>query len=297
MTGDMLKRGISRGEADTRYLVVPGYPPLARDLCDLMQILENYGLVVDGFAFDNVIFDYVQATQDHGGRLSAAEMKAADAFVTGCQNDGIWDLLDRVNFQVGDSLAAVEVPLLGRKGALYDTLTNFVDSDYSPATGLAITDATRHVDIGINPSVDLDPTNHALSVFSVGITDSYLIGSTVTSPNRIGLRLVSGASRRYYAGNGTTSAAAVGTTINGFYTGTRSGNDVHAYYNGVSDATGTATTATFSGCTDLQLPPPGLSNPGGYLRGYAVTKGLNAAQAAALQARFQAFNVAVGRAV
>lgn len=296
MTGDMLKRGISRGEADRRYLVLPnGYPPLASDLCDLMQILEAYGLLVDGFAFWSMTIDYIKATEQNGGRLSAVEMKAVQAFVEGCDEDGIWGLLDRVNLQIGDSLASVEVPLIGLKGTLKDTLTNFVESDYTPAHGLAITDATRHVDTGINPSSDLDPSNLSLSVYSAGITDSYLIGSTVTTPNRIGLRLVSSTSRRYYAANGTTSVIGAGTTIAGLYTGTRSGNDVHAYYNGAADASGTATVSSLAGCTNLQLAPAGLSNPGGYLRGYAVAKSLNPTQAAALHARFQAFNLAIGR--
>jgi hypothetical protein len=95
-------------------LAPPGYSLGGRPLLGL------------GPDLDPLVSDWQARVVANGGSVSSSTLNAVGDFVRGCQADGLWSRLQRVNLMAGDQLAAAQVPLILGPGStlVSSTLNN-----------------------------------------------------------------------------------------------------------------------------------------------------------------------------
>ena len=253
--------------------------------------------------------DYVMRVIANGGTISDASVDAIEKFVQDCKNALIWDKLLEVAPFAGTGLNAAMVKLVfpaGVPGVL--TNVNFVSGDYSETGvngGLLGDGATKYLNTGFNGQSHL-PDNAHMSFYlredvsvagnrsMIGVlqaSDQYWLGS-VTPATAVNARF------------GQTVSANLAAGMNrGFYVGSRTAiNQLRLYKNGglvASDSTSVTHARPNLPVYAFAWNSSGLA--GAYLpaRGsfYSIGHGLDATEAAALNAAVQTLQHNLGRMV
>lgn len=261
----------------------------------------------DPGATDSDVQTYNSRVTSQGGSISTADLAKFDTFVKGLKADGLWNLFDLIHpFVRVTGLAGTQVRLkhpatishiatytglvagdLTTAGIKGGANTKFINSLFNPATlGSDVSSFGLYVDL--SESGQTNATN-----WFCGATG--LVGGT-NSNTVIGNGATGTAKQAAIASSGSALAApANSTTILGLQgVQTNGSRSQQFYHNGV--AIGSPVTADLPGFADLPLyvlcrNSAGAAN--GFTtartRGFFITKGLTAAQAAQFNTRWTAF--------
>jgi hypothetical protein len=238
-----------------------------------------------------------------GGTASSGTQSAVRDFIVGCKADSIWDLLLDVGPLCGDSLPAALVKLKHLNSWVYSN-HNFGAGDYSQDTGLA----------GGSSAMKWLGSSVLGTDLTLGSTGLGVYNRSTASGGNCVFGAISGDNRlRFYAPwsdnilysdqyddlHELPSPSAISGAL-GWMFATRDGGGNHAIYR---KATQLATTSVVGGSlpgSEIQFYRPNGDTPGTGAQTLAflcITAGMNATQAAALYARVQAFQTALGRQV
>jgi len=184
--------------------------------------------------------DYINRIYAAGSSIDTTAANAINDFVTGCQNDGIWDSIKACCILCGaNSLAGALVPLVGAT----PTNNNFVSSDYDRLTGLKGDGNTKSLDSNRANNADPQDDNHNAIYHSAnaGVGGFQLTaGNAATGSNAI-LRSTGTLQVRNRTAAGTNSA--FGTTL-GFKGISRSASADYTYRVGSTDYTASSVSQT-----------------------------------------------------
>ena len=273
-----------------------------------MNILKTLK-VIPSKRYNPETLDFRDRVVANGGTISEASVDAVEKFVQDCKNALIWEKLLEVAPFAGTGLNAAMVKLVypaGVPGVL--TNVNFVSGDYNETGvngGLLGDGTTKYLNTGFNGQSHL-PDNAHMSF--------YLREDVSVAGNRSMVGVLQGADQ-YWLGS-VTPATAVNTRFGqsvsanlaagmnrGFYVGSRTAsNQLRLYKNGglvASDATSVtharpnllvyAFAWNSGGSTAAYLPARGSF--------YSIGHGLDATEAAALNAAVQTLQHNLGRMV
>jgi hypothetical protein len=152
---------------------------------------------------------YIAAVEAADGQLLEFGVgKAINDFVVGCKQDRTWDAIKASCILAGArTLSGALVPLAGTA----PTNNNFVSGDYNRKTGLVGNGSNKY--LNSNRSMQIDPVNnqHASVYLSTYATNTWLGGTTNTSPTFYTDLESSG----LYCGTGG-SAVSIATNTTGF---------------------------------------------------------------------------------
>jgi hypothetical protein len=121
---------------------------------------------VVGPSYDPAVSDWLTRAVANGGTISDTTLHAADILVTSAKAKNYWNCLNRVNLFAGNQLAACLVPLLVGGGFAIDDNHDFVNGDYTEATGLKGDGLTKHLRTGFIPSVSMVLYDTHVSVYN-----------------------------------------------------------------------------------------------------------------------------------
>lgn len=249
--------------------------------------------------FDEVVIN--------GGTIGDTAKAAINTFVVGCKADGIWSLLVDIGPLCGDDLPAALTKLKWLSGAnSFYVNTNFVSGDYSQATGLTGNGSSKRLAVGFLAS-DLTTNSTGLGV--------YVSSSANATANGHGARVTGGTQSFFfyhtysddvpYSDQYADATQIGGTTVTGpigmiFGTVPSSGSHV-LYRNGSSVGSSGTVSGSLPG---REITFFALNDTAGFfeytahtLGGLFITLGMDATQAAAFYARWQALMTAFGRNV
>ena len=144
------------------------------------KILQYYGIMP---TVSNIkVQDYINRIYAAGSSIDTTAANAINDFVTGCQNDGIWDSIKACCILCGaNSLAGALVPLVGAA----PTNNNFVSSDYDRLTGLKGNGNTKSLDSNRANNADPQNDNHNALYITVANTNdpAVYMGSDTSGTN------------------------------------------------------------------------------------------------------------------
>lgn len=266
----------------------------------------------DLFIYDPEVQTWITQVTTNGGTLTTATKTAVDAFVVSAKASGYWYKIKRLNLFCGDNLAAARTPLKWQIGtAGQDALAgsaNFVEADYTEATGLTST-GTQGLSTGITAtSLTRDDVHFAIynrssSVGGVGPQIGAQAGVSgercqFSAPTSDGALI----SRFWDATGFGTLTVASSSSPYGLMVATRTDSVTHSIYQYGSLAGRAYTVAGAE-------PPPstitvfGAQGAFSYtgssvnLAAYSIGAGLTAQQVADYHTHMQTFQTALGRAV
>ena len=248
--------------------------------------------------------DWVSRVQGRGSDVTGAGVQAAVAdFIIGLKTDGLWTRAYRIGVYAGDTLAALEAPLLRTAGAAIDTMFGFTAGNYS-VTGLT-GGAGLHIKTGFDASMMSSLNDFSMGVYLRASPGAMLMGCQGNGSSN-GCYLYHDASHAECSmwGNGTpaTGSDAGGT---GFILATRiASNDLRIFRNG----TQVGSTQTSPGSTSNLLEffvHDAYLNDGGTnwaptsqsISHYWFGKGCDGTQQGNLQNRVQTLQAAFSRQV
>lgn len=251
------------------------------------------------------VLDWISRVNSNGGSVSTGAQSAVETLVTALKTAGVWTKIQRMNLFAGTGLAACAVPLINTAGATLDTLTNFVEGDYSESTGLTGDGSTKYLNTGMLASALTANSTH-WSVYYKRATagnQQLHIGATESTNAFHGSAAASNGtilSDQYDASTSRLTNAV--SAPYGFACGSRVASNDHKIYKG---ATQVATSST--GVTGA-LPARNIfvfaRNAGfpfeysaGPLAMYSVGAGLTPAEVADFATAIQTFQTTLGRNV
>lgn len=252
----------------------------------------------------------------NGGAVSGVTLRAVSRFIRDCKASGIWTKLTRLNLICGDFVAA-RVPLVAGGGSATETLTNIVSGDYAEtgtSAGIKGNATDKSFSVGWNPT--------ALSASASSFGQWVYVRGTASGGSKVVMGAANGTSNTYlgWVNSGTVEAGGIGQAMAGEIvpsstagptTATKEGllgvatngsRDQQYYHNGSAIGSAVAGTGALPNQSILGLA---FANSAGaasafsdrYLRAYAITTGMSAADAAAFNAAMQRFQTALGRNV
>lgn len=254
---------------------------------------------------DPAVSSWMARVGGNGGTVGSSTKSAVATLVTALKTAGVWPKIQRMNLFAGTGLAACAVPLINTAGGTLDTLTNFVESDYSESTGLTGDGSTKYLNTGMLASALTANSTH-WSVYYKRATagnQQLHIGATESTNAFHGSAAASNGtilSDQYDASTSRLTNAV--SAPYGFACGSRVASNDHKIYKG---ATQVATSST--GVTGA-LPARNIfvfaRNAGfpfeysaGPLAMYSVGAGLTPTEVADFATAIQAFQSALGRSV
>jgi len=259
-------------------------------------------------AAQSALNDWVTRVQGRGSDVTIpGTQTAVGQYIDGLMTDGVWSKLKRHSIDAGDTLAALEAPLINTIGAATDTLNNFDAGDYAQDLGLKGNGVDEYISTGVGidnaafgdndihlsvfvgaPSFDASQTLGAQSgggSAHLGITTGFniassfdclnltvgqgraIVGDSVSYGHYIGSRTAANSSTLYLSGTSIVSIATSG--------GTRTSQTL--YIHGLND-TGS-----------LALPTTRL------IEMYSIGTGLTPTDVANFTSRYATLRAALGR--
>lgn len=247
----------------------------------------------------------------NGGTVNTATMRAVHVFCRRTKAENLWDKLTRINLVCGDQLAAAQVPLKVGGGSATETFSNIVAGDYvetGATAGIKGNGTNKSFSTGFNPT--------GSSVSSFGLW-AYVKGTEAAGTSCLIMGVQNGAASITSlgwtsAGTSETGNIAGSTTEyapsgnppskEGFLGIVANGSRANQYYqNGAAVSTAvTATGAHHSAAIEV-LATNNAGTLGNwstrYLRSYAITTGMSAAEVAVFNTIMRQFQSALGRNV
>lgn len=111
----------------------------------------GFGITVNPYdAAAQTFFDAVAAA---GGTISAPSKAAYDDFVSDGKANGWWDHIEYLLPMIGDYTASKVAHALGLGSATGATFDNFVEADYTEATGFTGNGTNKKINLGFAPPV------------------------------------------------------------------------------------------------------------------------------------------------
>jgi hypothetical protein len=268
-------------------------------------------LLLSGVDFDAGLWR--AAVLANGGSVSNRTLKAVSAFCRQAKGVGLWSKLTRVNLVCGDQLAAAQVPLKAGGGSATETLTNIVAGDYvesGTTAGIKGNGTNKSFNTGWNP------TTVSASTSDLGMW-AYVKGteSAGTSRTMMGCQSAGAFLLVAWAASGAAEVGAIaaGSTSEFSPTGTPAakegllgitvnGDRAQQYYhNGAAVGAPVTATGSYPNQPVVLLASNVSGTPNAfatrYARGYALTTGLSATDAANLNTIMQTFQTALSRNV
>src|ERR1700752_2874700 len=100
-------------------------------------------------AAQSALNDWVTRVQGRGSDVTiAGQQTAVGQYIDGLMTDGVWSKLKRHSIYAGDTLAALEAPLINTVGNTTDTLNNFDAGDYAQDLGLKGNGTDEYIETG-----------------------------------------------------------------------------------------------------------------------------------------------------
>lgn len=179
-----------------------------------------------------------------GGTIAERSLQHVDKFVRDCKEAGVWSKLIEVATFTGDQLAAACTKVKHSDVQSISSF-NFVEGDYSEATGLTGNGTTKYLDLNFAPAV-VGITGHLafyqrtdnaaggtrMCVGACDATDDYWLGS-LNPPAQSDARF-----------GKSTTASGGGQMVKGFYYAERvSGTDLKVYRNNAQIGSSTGATS------------------------------------------------------
>lgn len=237
-----------------------------------------------GFGFDEATLDWRARVLAYGGSVGATGMRAADGFVKRMRTAGIWPKLHRINLFGGNQLAAAVVPLKVGSGSAVDTNFNFVEGDYTEASGLAGNGSSKYLNTGVAVSA-LTTNDVHLGVYQLAssINTNMIIGCQGAGggSQRLSLLVGSGPAPAFSAYSTGSAVSGSAASVQGHIVGTRTSSSEQAVYAaGASLATSASTGGSTPTATQITVfvnnangTPSGYSNArlGAYHLGSGLT--------------------------
>lgn len=251
-----------------------------------------------GGAYQVETLSYKSAVIANGSTVADPVLAAANAFILGCKADGTWGQILRCNLFAAATFAGVPVPLVKGVGPSLDILTNFTSSDWSMPTGLLGDGSTKYIDTGVAVN-SLTAGNRHLGAYQLAPGSAYkkILGADDSTANAFNIGHGNPwTSVGFGDGTSTNVATAIDATP-GFICGSAGSSTTYVRSpigtNSVATNGGANLTRTiFMFATDRGYPQD-ISN--GRYGGYTIGAALTLAQIAMIDARFAAFNAAIGR--
>lgn len=263
------------------------------------------GRLVTSFSYDADAQAFFNAVVANGGTISTATKGYVNTFVLAAKANGYWSKLNRINLFCGDQLLAAVVPLKIGGGNTTDTNHNFVNGDYTEATGLTGDGSTKYLETGLNPSVSLTANSTHISVYNRSSTGSGHIGSESGSNNfEMWAPLGGGTvySDQYNAtgGQGRVNTSGSVATPWGFLVGSRiSSSDHQIYRNGSSVATSATSGGSIPSQAIFIFATSNNGSPGDYsgnsYGSYSFGDGLTSTDVTNYYNDLQAFQTSLAR--
>lgn len=259
---------------------------------------------------DAIALDFEARVIAAGGTLTASTLAAVDNLVKSYKKENIWNKKIDIGLFVGSNLAAALVKLKFPSGVQSTlTPTDFVEGDYSQASGLAGDGLTKALNTGVIPNTHIGDLKN-LHVQVVGNNPSVLTGNTTvkvlvgstTANNRLFMRHNTGAVRfEFNAGLAALvnvaydpATAIVGTLL----ASTLGANNAYFFYNGTQVSTDTSFNAVTLGTDPVTIFAQSedavvKQHCNLVCRGYSLGFGLTPAEALKDSQIMAAFNAAV----
>lgn len=237
--------------------------------------------------------DWYARVLANGGTVSNRTLLAVDAFVDGCKSDRVWDKLTRVNLFCGNQLAACLVPLKVGPGFATEASSGVVAANYTEATGI-LGNGIRYLDTGMLDSQTTLGDRHAgVYARTTGTTVRYCIGVATTA---FTIRIDIGTGALAYRSGGTTSTSVL-TSFSGHIVGVDEASGAALYKNGSGTAVTRGSTAPAGVSMHVLGGNGSTARTDARIAGYHFGTRLTSSEMAALYARMQAFQTALGRQV
>jgi hypothetical protein len=255
------------------------------------------------------------AVQANGGTYTGATLAAVSNFCVSAKASGYWSKLSRLNLVCGSDLTAARVPLKVGGGSATETITNIVGGDYTETgatAGIKGDGATKSFDTGWNQvargasssSVGLwayvkgtesGGSKIIMGAANAGSTGTFALGWANGGTVEIGAVCSLNATEYVPTGASASKEGFLGVSTNGSRT-------AQYYQNGAAlggTAVNTGADIATATCTGLALNSNGTLSSWStrYLRAYAITTGMSAAEALAFNTDMQTFQTALGRNV
>ena len=275
------------------------------------RLRSGFFNVVTSASYDTDAQEYFNAIVTNGGSIGTSARNAVNSFIVGLKADGLWSLIYDMGLFAGvDQLAAALVKVKTPLSSRLLTNVNFVSGDYvatGSTAGLKGNGSSKALDTLYNAgSSGTNPQSNSLTNMSVFAyvkgteasgTTRWIIGTINSGLNRTSLAWQNGGAQEA-GGIGALSvaASAVGssTSWDGALMVTANGSNNQQYYRN-----GSAAGATVSNTGGAHNPwslaiaaANGAATPSysfystRYIRGYALTQGMNSTQAANLASRW-----------
>lgn len=272
-----------------------------------LRDLALVGSVVQGPSAQPELADWVSRVQGQGSDVTGSGVQTAVGnFIIGLKTYNLRTKTLRIGVYAGDAKEALKAPLINDRGSTTDTLTAFVDANYT-SNGL-IGGAGKRIETGYNNTASgHDSNDFAMAVYNrtASNTGSIEIGSGSTGDvNATGLIEISNAGTSYgFSGNQTNFPSATDSNGVGLYVVSRvSSTDLRLFKNG-SQIGSTVTTGGggLSGFNvwvhDANLSNSSWLASARQLCFYGIFKGLTTTDVANLYSIVQALQTALGRQV
>lgn len=258
---------------------------------------------------------WAAAVATAGGTAGGRSLAAVSAFCKAAKAAGYWNKLTRINLMCGVDLTAARVPLKLGGAFATETVNAIVAGDYQEtgaAGGIKGDGTSKRFSPGWNPvTAGASPSSFGMWAYVKGLesggVSKFIMGHQDTSPpntTALGWAVTGTLEAGAIGAAGTTEYAPTGTpaTKEGFLGIATNGSRSQQYYqNGAAVGAPVVATGGFSNTTIVVMA---LNNAGTvgtwttrYLRAYAITAGMSAADAAAFNAHMQSFQTALGRNV
>jgi hypothetical protein len=128
--------------------------------------------------------DYSTRLVAAGGTISAVSLAAVGGFIQNCKLFNLWDKLIDVAPFAGNQLAGALVKLKYPTGTGLLTNNNFVNGDYTEATGLLGNGTTKYLETNINLQDHVDAASVTMAIYSrtaiVAGTPAIALGADAT---------------------------------------------------------------------------------------------------------------------
>jgi hypothetical protein len=281
-------------------LVSPLRSPLQSPLVSPFEVVGGGGIDPDAAG-------WAAAVTLAGSTYTAATLTAINTIISGLKADSVWTSLYTFGPMAGNDLTAARIQY--RNGVWESAgVTNFVGGDYTESTGVTGNIAgTKWWDTLTPQNVFTQASRHIgvyLRQLTSAINTTYIGSQTASNVNVFELSSGAAATTMQLLANAANSSGgnSVAGTSAGHFCGVQTvATDSVMYRNGVSADTGAALTAATPGAITTALFARNFSPVVRYsdaiIAGYHIGTGLTAPQAAALYARLQTFNTALGRQV
>lgn len=256
---------------------------------------------------DAELADWVSRVQGRGSDVTGSGVQTAVRnFIVGMKTDGLWTKSKRIGVYAGDARVALEAPLLNLRGATTDTLTGFVDANYT-SNGL-VGGSGKRINTGYNNTAtgnDGNDISFAVYNRSASNTGSFEIGSGNTGDVNatVALEISNGGTTYGFLGNQTNYVNQADSNGTGLYVLSRvSSTDLRVFKNGSQLGSTVTTGAGAVSGFDVWVHDANLSNSSwGFsarqLAFYGIFTGLTTTDNANLYTRVQALQTALGRNV